>query len=115
MSHSSQPLAISGPDDPHAFDGLPVLFRGAAACRTCQGRGCRNDILHPDSFRARLAICADCLGTGRHAEGGLLRIHDVVMIDGLPAWTVRDQRAPSRVLEMPIASSAGRAGLAKAA
>ncbi len=92
MRSNLPPIMISGPDQPHALDNVPVRARpdhGDVVCSHCQGRGAWNEMLHLDSFRCRLAICGECDGHGWKASDGSRTVSDIAIRDGLPAWTTR--------------------------
>ena len=75
----------------HALTGIAERRRpewGCTRCVTCSGRGARNDFIHLDSMRCRLAPCGDCDGSGWRTADGTRHRPAIVMRDGHPAWTV---------------------------
>lgn len=89
------PVEIDGFHHPHALTGIAERRRpewGAERCATCSGRGARNEILHTDSMRCRIAPCGDCDGAGWRTADGTRHLPDIVMRDGHPCWTVRIAR-----------------------
>jgi len=85
------PILIDGFDHPHALTGIPPRQRpvwGHTACPTCRGRGARNDMLHLDSLRCRIAGCDACDGSGWLTQDGTRHRADIVLVDGAPAWTI---------------------------
>lgn len=100
MRSSVPPILIDGPDHPHAFDNIPVRGRPAhadIACSHCCGRGAWNEMLHPDSFRCRLAVCRECDGQGWVQIDGGRTMQDIVLVDGRPTW-IRRRMPPPPVL-----------------
>lgn len=103
------PVVVDGFDHEHALTGIPVRRRpdwGALACPTCSGRGARNDLIHLDSMRCRLAACADCDGSGWLSADGTRHLPDVEMREGSPAWVVRIVPAVRRTLPPSLLPSA---------
>lgn len=99
MRSNVPPLMITGPDQPHALDNLPIRTRPEHAdmqCDHCHGRGAWNEMLHLDSFRCRLAICGSCDGHGWRSTDGSRTISDIVVRDGSPAWIQR------RIASQPV-------------
>lgn len=105
MGHEHRPpLDIDGFEHPHALTGIPEQRRPAWAdvrCDTCAGRGCRNEILHLDSFRCRLAACDACEGAGWLATSGVHHRAIIVMVDGHPAWTVEHIQPTATITTLP--------------
>ena len=100
MRSNLPPVVVDGFHHPHALTGIAERLRpewGAARCPTCSGRGARNDIIHLDSMRCRIAACGDCDGAGWVSADGSRHLPDIVMRDGHPCWTVEIVR-PARAL-----------------
>ena len=94
------PLMISGPDHPNAFDNIPVRVRPDhcdAQCAKCRGRGAWIVELH-DHGRCKVTACDECQGSGWIDGDGMFRVHDIVMVGGVPTWVVRyERRAPAPI------------------
>lgn len=100
MHGSLPPIIISGPDQPHAFDGIPIDRRPPHAdsrCATCSGHGAWNVLLHLDTGRCIIQACDDCDGSGWICSNGDRHVDDIVMIDGHPAWVVEVRRREIKV------------------
>ena len=85
------PIEIDGFQHPHALTGIAERRRpdwGHTRCTTCSGRGARNDLLHLDTLRCRIAPCSDCEGSGWKSINGVRHRQDIVMRDGHPCWVV---------------------------
>lgn len=92
--HHAPPIVIGGFDHPHAFTNIPTATRpewGSERCDECSGHGRRNAVLFLDSFRTTIASCGRCDGSGWLSADGARHLHDIELIDGRPAWTVRIQ------------------------
>ena len=125
MRSNQPPIVIDGFHHQHALTGIAVRNRPSWAtrpCPTCSGRGARNDFLHLDSMRCRLAACGDCDGAGWTAADGTRHRPDIVMRNGHPAWTIAVVPAPRKSLppcllplaaetpKPPVADEASRTG-----
>lgn len=103
MRSSMPPVEIRGFDHPYALTGIPPRRRpvwGCITCATCSGRGARNDLLHLDTMRCRLAACDECDGSGWLSADGARHRPDIVLIDGKAAWTVAIVPAVTAILPM---------------
>jgi hypothetical protein len=94
MAHASNIVHPSGPDEPHAFDIIPLKPRNGsldAECPVCHGHGEWNSEIDLVSFRCKRAICERCLGagwveTGRDPVG----VPDIELSPkGTPEWVTR--------------------------
>lgn len=94
MSHEKRIVECSGPQDPHALDGIPVLPRAGdldRACPLCLGHGQWNREYDLASQRSKRALCPKCDGRGWIETGDdLVGSHDVALSpDGYPDWVIR--------------------------
>lgn len=67
MAHPSHIVTCSGPQDPHAFDGIPVQPRRGELdriCPVCAGHGQWNVEFDLVSQRSKRAFCDRCGGRG---------------------------------------------------
>lgn len=90
MRSNQPPVVVDRFDHQHALTGIAVRRRPEWAdecCATCSGRGARNDFIHLDSMRCRLAGCTDCDGAGWRCSNGARHVPDIVLVNGMPAWT----------------------------
>jgi hypothetical protein len=91
MSHGPI-IVLSGPQDPRAYEGIPVQPRRGdldLPCPTCKGRGQYNVELHPHG-RSKREVCADCRGDGWiETSGDATAVSDIVMVNGHPQWVTR--------------------------
>jgi hypothetical protein len=94
VSHEKRIVHCSGPDAPHAFDGISVHPRhGAldARCPRCAGFGQWNTEIDLASHRSKRHTCEKCDGRGWIETGDdLVPSHDIEMsADGYPMWVTR--------------------------
>ena len=94
VAHASHVVHCDGPDDPHAFDLVPLQPRNGtldAMCPICAGHGQWNAEIDLVSFRCKRAICGHCYGAGWVETGeDPVGVPDVVMApDGHPKWVTR--------------------------
>lgn len=94
MSHSGEIIYCSGPDNPHAFDLVPVLPRNGALdapCPVCKGHGQWNTELDLVSFRCKRATCDFCSGNGWIETGeDPVALPDIILApEGYPKWITR--------------------------
>ncbi|MFC0588867.1 hypothetical protein ACFFF7_05520 [Novosphingobium aquiterrae] len=67
MAHDSRIVTCTGPQDPHAFDGIPLLPRSGAldrVCPLCAGHGQWNVEIDLASQRSKRCLCGKCDGRG---------------------------------------------------
>ena len=111
MPHASNIVHCLGPEDPHAFDIVPLQPRNGsldARCPVCRGHGQWNTEIDLVSFRCKRAICDRCYGAGWVETGNdPIGLPDIVMTDGHPQWTTRyvpradappEERAKARLI-----------------
>ncbi|MEQ1548038.1 MAG: hypothetical protein ABL918_05240 [Chakrabartia sp.] len=94
VSHEKRIVTCSGPQDAHAFDGIPVQLRQGdldARCPTCSGYGQWNSEIDLASQRSKRHCCDKCDGRGWIETGDdLVPSHDIEMSsEGYPRWVVR--------------------------
>jgi len=94
MAHASNIVFCQGPEDPHAFDIVPLAPRKGsldAPCQTCRGHGQWNREIDLVSFRCKREICDVCLGSGWIETGDDAReVPDIIMtLEGYPRWITR--------------------------
>lgn len=94
MPHASNVVQCAGPDDPHAFDIIPLQPRNGtldALCPVCHGHGQWNTEIDLVSFRCKRAICNRCLGAGWVETGDdPIALADIEAVPGgEPHWLVR--------------------------
>ena len=95
MPHASNIVHPAGPDDPHAFDIIPLQPRNGtldAKCPICRGYGQWNTELDLVSFRCKRAICDHCHGAGWVETGeDPIGLPDIVQTpEGYPTWIIRE-------------------------
>ena len=93
MPHERRIVTCSGPEDPHAFEGIALRPRSGELdrpCPVCLGHGAWNAELDLASLRARRALCGTCGGRGWIETGDDPVPHDDIDRgpDGAPRWTV---------------------------
>jgi hypothetical protein len=101
MSHPSNIVHCTGPDDAHAFDHIPVQMRRGdldVACSLCAGRGQWNVEIDLISHRSKRHTCNQCDGRGWIETGDdPVPSHDIIRhADGHPQWTVRMDTSDDR-------------------
>ncbi len=94
VSHEKRIVQCAGPQDAHAFDGIPVQLRQGdldARCPICSGYGQWNNEIDLASQRSKRHCCDKCDGRGWIETGDdLVPSHDIEMSDeGYPQWVVR--------------------------
>lgn len=94
MSHPSRIVTCTGPQDPHAFDGIPIRPRLGeldALCPMCAGRGQWNREIDLASQRSKRHFCETCDARGWIETGDdMVTSHDIILsAEGLPQWVVR--------------------------
>lgn len=94
MSHDKHIVTCSGPQDAHAFDGIPVRFRTGDLdkdCPVCAGHGQWNTEFNLATHRSKRCICHKCDGRGWIETGDdLVPSPDIEMSpEGYPKWVVR--------------------------
>jgi hypothetical protein len=94
MSHEKRIVYCSGPQDRHAFDGIPLQPRKGqldAVCPECVGHGQWNAEIDLASQRSKRCVCGKCDGRGWIETGDdLVPSHDIaVSPEGHPRWVTR--------------------------
>jgi hypothetical protein len=94
VSHEKRIVICAGPDEPHAFDGIPAQPKRGdldEQCSHCTGYGQWNSEIDLVSHRSKRCVCDRCGGRGWIETGDdLVPSHDIVMsADGYPQWVVR--------------------------
>ncbi len=94
MSHPSNIVHCTGPDDPHALDHIPVRPCSGtldALCAVCHGRGAWNTELDLISHRSKRACCVACHGSGWVETGSdPVAVHEITLSpEGHPRWGTR--------------------------
>ena len=94
MSHASRIVQCTGPQDPHAFDGISVRYRTGdldKICPVCAGYGQWNAQIDLVSQRSIREPCPKCDGRGWIETGeDLVPSNETVMTpEGHPKWQVR--------------------------
>jgi hypothetical protein len=94
MAHLTRIVHCSGPQDAHAFDGIPVQPRAGnldALCPDCAGHGQWNSELCLISHRSKRTFCETCETRGWIETGDdPVPSHDVELSEeGHPRWVVR--------------------------
>lgn len=94
MAHEKRIVTCSGPDDPHAFDCIPLRPRTGAldrVCPLCHGHGQWNAEFDLASLRSKRVICPKCDGRGWIETGDDLVPSDDIVLgpDGAPRWITR--------------------------
>lgn len=94
MSHPSRIVICSGPEDPHALDGISLRHRTGdldKLCPLCGGYGQWNTQIDLVSHRSMRHTCHKCDGRGWIETGDdLVPTNEIVMTpEGHPQWTVR--------------------------
>jgi hypothetical protein len=94
VSHARKIILCSGPQDEHAFHGIPVQPRTGdldAICPDCAGHGQWNSEIDLISQRSKRVFCETCDTRGWIETGDdLVPTHDVVMSpEGHPQWVVK--------------------------
>ena len=102
MPHASNVVHCAGPDDPHAFDVIPLQPRNGtldARCPICKGYGQWNTEIDLVSFRCKRAVCDHCHGAGWVETGeDPVALPDIVLApEGYPKWILR--AVPSAAVE----------------
>ena len=89
---SNEPTLVTGPDDPLAFDGIPIKPRPPnfdRICPTCKGHGRWNIELHHHQ-RSKQATCGHCYGYGWLEIDGPTPVLDIIRgPSGAPLWITR--------------------------
>jgi hypothetical protein len=93
MAHPSNIVTCNGPEDPHAFDIVPLQPRKGeldAQCPLCHGHGEWNTEIDLVSFRCKRAICGRCNGAGWVETGNdPVGYPDIeIAPDGHPRWVI---------------------------
>jgi hypothetical protein len=94
MPHDSRIVTCTGPDDPHALDGIPRLLRSGdldQACPLCRGHGQWNREFDLASQRSKRTLCPKCDGRGWVETGDdMVPSPDIALSDeGYPMWVTR--------------------------
>ncbi|MFM9853807.1 MAG: hypothetical protein ACKVOJ_13535 [Sphingomonadaceae bacterium] len=94
MAHERRIVTCAGPDDPHAFDGIPAQPRQGdldVRCSACAGYGQWNSEIDLTSQRSQRCVCLTCDGRGWIETGDdLVPSNDIAMSpEGYPQWVVR--------------------------
>jgi hypothetical protein len=94
VSHEKRIVHCSGPEDAHAFDGIPFQPRNGdldARCPVCAGYGQWNSEIDLASHRSKRHACDKCDGRGWIETGDdLVPSHDIEMSpEGYPKWVTR--------------------------
>jgi hypothetical protein len=94
VSHEKRIVHCSGPNESHAFDGIPVQPRHGdldARCPVCAGYGQWNSEIDLASHRSKRQVCEKCDGRGWIETGDdLVPSHDIEMsAEGYPKWVTR--------------------------
>jgi hypothetical protein len=94
VSHEKRIVHCSGPEDTHAFDGIPIQPRQGdldARCPLCAGYGQWNSEIDLVSQRSKRQCCAKCDGRGWIETGDdLVPSNDIAMSpEGYPIWVTR--------------------------
>lgn len=94
MAHEKRIVTCAGPQDPHAFDCIPVLPRAGnldKLCPKCLGHGGWNSEIDLASLRAMRVLCDKCDGRGWIETGDdMVPSHDIERgPDGVPRWVTR--------------------------
>lgn len=89
-------VECSGPDDPHAFTGVPLQHRSAALdapCPLCRGHGQWNARVDLGNLRAERTICPNCEGRGWIETGSdaIAEADIATAPSGRPQWFTRYQ------------------------
>ncbi len=98
MAHEKRIVLCSGPQDPHALDGIPLQLKQGnldAACPFCRGYGQWNEEIDLVSQRSKRHLCDKCDGRGWIETGDdLVPSHDIQMSpEGYPQWVTRLDRS----------------------
>ncbi len=101
MAHPSNMVSCSGPDAPHAFDGIPLLPREGEldrVCPLCLGHGQWNAQIDLVSQRSIRCPCPKCEGRGWIETGDDPVPEDDIILspEGEPEWTVRLEPSDDR-------------------
>jgi hypothetical protein len=104
VSHEKRIVICTGPDAPHALDGISVLPRHGdldARCPLCAGYGQWNREIDLVSQRSKRHVCEKCDGRGWIETGDdLVPSNDIIMsAEGYPIWVTRLE--PSDDAELP--------------
>lgn len=103
MAHETRIITCTGPQDPHAFDGIPRLPRSGAldrVCPLCAGHGQWNVEFDLASQRSKRCLCPKCDGRGWIETGDdPVPSPDIACAPGeSPRWVTRwapsDDREP---------------------
>ena len=94
MSREKRIVTCTGPQDAHAFDGIPVQPRRGnldKVCPLCAGHGEWNLEVDLISQRSKRSFCDKCDGRGWIETGDdLVPSPDIVMSpEGYPMWVTR--------------------------
>lgn len=94
MSHEKRIVTCSGPQEPHALDGIPAQPRVGeldALCPVCSGYGQWNSEIDLVSQRCKRNVCPKCDGRGWIETGDdLVPSPDIEMSpEGYPKWVTR--------------------------
>jgi hypothetical protein len=94
VSHEKRIVICLGPQDPHAFDGIPAQPRRGnldRVCPVCFGHGQWNQEIDLVSQRCKRHICDKCDGRGWIETGDdMVPTPEIVRgPDGAPRWVTR--------------------------
>lgn len=101
MPHEKRIVICTGPEDPHAFDCIPLLPRTGELdrlCPKCLGHGEWNAEFDLASQRSVRCICDKCDGRGWIETGDdPVPVDDIELgPDGAPRWVVRWEERDDR-------------------
>lgn len=94
MAHEQRLVTCSGPEDPHALDGIPLQPRTGELdkrCPKCRGHGQWNREIDLASHRSKRCLCDKCDGRGWIETGDdPVPSHDIALSpEGRPQWVTK--------------------------